>query len=98
MKLKKTKDSIKVEAPKGYHWMTESGRHFLMKGDYKPHEGASASAPFRIVTHDKTMKADMGMKIEAIKTAKKYKKGGHWPPFLFVTSSFRSGTLRKLVR
>jgi hypothetical protein len=76
MKLKKTKDSIKVEAPKGYHWMTESGRHFLMKGDYKPHEGASASAPFRIVTHDKTMKADMGMKIEAIKTAKKYKKGG----------------------
>ena len=53
MKLKKTTKSVKVSAPKGYHWMTEAGRHFLMKGDYKPHKGASAEAPFRIVTHDK---------------------------------------------
>ena len=42
MKLKKTNKSVKVPAPKGYHWMTEGGRHFLMKGDYKPHKGASA--------------------------------------------------------
>ena len=53
MKLKKTNKSVKVPAPKGYHWMTEGGRHFLMKGDYKPHKGASAEAPFRLVTHDK---------------------------------------------
>ena len=77
MKIKKTKDSKKVDAPKGYHWMTEKGRHFLMEGDYKPHEGASPSAPFRVVTHDKSMKADMGMKLEAMKTAKKYKSGGY---------------------
>lgn len=53
MKLKKTNKSVKVPAPKGYHWMTEGGRHFLMKGDYKPHKGASPEAPFRLVTHDK---------------------------------------------
>lgn len=53
MKLKKTNKSVKVPAPKGYHWMTEKGRHFLMKGDYKPHKGASPEAPFRLVTHDK---------------------------------------------
>lgn len=76
MKLKKTKDSKKVEAPKGFHWMTEGGRHFLMEGDYKNHEGANTSVPFRVVTHDKSMKADMGMKLEAMKTAKKYKSGG----------------------
>lgn len=52
MKLKKTNKSVKVPAPKGYHWMTEGGRHFLMKGDYKPHKGASPEAPFRLVTHD----------------------------------------------
>ena len=34
MKIKKTKDSKKVDAPKGYHWMTEKGRHFLMEGNY----------------------------------------------------------------
>ena len=65
MKIKKTKDSKKVDAPKGYHWMTEKGRHFLMKGDYKPHEGASPSAPFRVVTHDKSMPE-----------GKKYRVGG----------------------
>ena len=27
--------SITVEPPKGYHWMEERGRYFLMKGDYK---------------------------------------------------------------
>tara|TARA_R110000751_G_scaffold33514_1_gene83513 strand:- start:1870 stop:2139 length:270 start_codon:yes stop_codon:yes gene_type:complete len=82
MKITKTKDSKKVEAPEGFHWMTENGRHFLMKGDYKPHKGASPSAPFRIVTHDKAMKADMGMKVNAAKEAKsrlktmEYENGG----------------------
>lgn len=31
MKLKKSNKSVKVPAPKGYHWMTEGGRHFLMR-------------------------------------------------------------------
>jgi hypothetical protein len=52
VKLKKTNKSIKVPAPEGYHWMTEGGRHFLMKGAYKPHAGASKDAPFRLVIHE----------------------------------------------
>jgi len=82
MKLKKTKDSKKVKAPEGFHWMTENGRHFLMKGDYKQHTGASEAASFRVVSHDKDMKADMGMKVNAAKEAKsrlktmEYENGG----------------------
>jgi hypothetical protein len=53
VKLKKTNKSVQVPAPKGDHWRTEGGRHFLMKGDYTPHKGASPEAPFRLVTHDK---------------------------------------------
>lgn len=68
MKLKKLKKSIKVPAPKGYHWMTEGGRHFLMKGDYKPHKGASPEAPFRLVTHDK------GKPNTAMESARRAKK------------------------
>jgi hypothetical protein len=69
MKLKKTNKSVKVKAPEGYHWMTEGGRHFLMKGDYKPHKGASPEAPFRLVTHDK------GKSSPAMDAARKAKKG-----------------------
>ena len=68
MKLKKTNKSVKVPAPKGYHWMTEGGRHFLMKGDYKPHKGASAEAPFRAVSHDK------GKSTPAMEAARKAKR------------------------
>lgn len=52
MKLNKTNKSVKVPAPEGYHWMSEGGRHFLMKGAYKPHKGASKEAPFRVVSHN----------------------------------------------
>ena len=51
MKLKKTKDSIKVEAPKGYHWMEDKGRYYLMEGDYAPHDKAIKKAEFKLVTH-----------------------------------------------
>jgi hypothetical protein len=45
---------VKVAPPKGYHWMEEQGRYFLMKGDYKPHKGAVAKASFKLVTHGKS--------------------------------------------
>ena len=44
MKLKKLKKSLKVDPPKGFHWMLENGRFYLMKGDYKPHKGAVPSS------------------------------------------------------
>jgi hypothetical protein len=49
MKAKK-KGKVKVDAPKGYHWMTERGRYYLMPhdGDFVPHEGASLSVDFRV--------------------------------------------------
>ena len=40
-----TNKSMSIDPPKGYHWMEESGRYYLMKGDYKPHPGAIAKAP-----------------------------------------------------
>lgn len=40
-----------VDPPKGYHWMLENGRYFLMKGDYKPHDKAVRRAKFKIATH-----------------------------------------------
>ena len=42
---------VSVDAPKGYHWMEESGRYYLMAGDYKPHPGAVEKASFKTVTH-----------------------------------------------
>jgi hypothetical protein len=69
MKLKKTNKSINVPAPEGYHWMTEGGRHFLMKGAYKPHKGASKEAPFRLVTHN------AGEPNAAMDAARRAKKG-----------------------
>lgn len=49
MKTKK-KGKVKVDAPKGYHWMTERGRYFLMahEGEFVPHKGASLSVDFKI--------------------------------------------------
>jgi len=49
--LKISQKSMSVEPPKGYHWMEERGRYFLMKGDYKPHPGAVAKAKFKLVNH-----------------------------------------------
>ena len=42
-----------VAPPKGYHWMEESGRYYLMEGDYKPHPGAVAKANFKLASHGK---------------------------------------------
>ena len=45
---------MSVDPPKGYHWMEEQGRYYLMKGDYKPHPGAVAKAKFKTVDHGKS--------------------------------------------
>jgi len=50
-KLTVSKKKIGVSAPKGYHWMEESGRYYLMAGDYKPHPGAVEKASFKVATH-----------------------------------------------
>ena len=52
-KLTMTNKSVKVDAPKGYHWMEESGRFYLMEGEYQPHDGAVEKAKFKVVTHPK---------------------------------------------
>ena len=48
--LNKTKE---VPSPDGFHWMEDSGRYYLMEGDYKPHAGAIAKAKFKMATHKK---------------------------------------------
>ena len=43
--------TMKVSAPKGYHWMKSGKTYKLMKdpkGGYKPHKGASKTANFAI--------------------------------------------------
>jgi len=50
-KLKVLNKKVSVNPPKGYHWMEESGRYFLMDGNYKPHAKAVEKAMFKIVTH-----------------------------------------------
>jgi len=49
----KFEGKVMVKAPKGFHWMEEGGRYFLMKHDeFKPHKGASLEAPFKqMVVH-----------------------------------------------
>ena len=50
-KLTKTSKKISVDPPKGYHWMLEGGRYFLMEGSYKPHTKAVEKAEFKLVSH-----------------------------------------------
>jgi hypothetical protein len=51
-RLLQTKElMMKVNAPKGYHWMKSGNSYKLMKdpaGGYKPHKGASKSANFEV--------------------------------------------------
>jgi hypothetical protein len=60
VKGKKTKNftvsnkTMTVDPPKGYHWMEEGGRYYLMAGDYKPHPGAVAKAKFKMANHPKS--------------------------------------------
>ena len=50
MKAKKQKGKVMVSAPEGYHWMSKSGRYYLMKhkGKFVPHKGASLEMPFKV--------------------------------------------------
>ena len=48
-----TNKTMSIDPPKGYHWMEESGRYYLMKGDYKPHPGAIPKAKFKMADHPK---------------------------------------------
>lgn len=50
-KLSVGKKKVSVDPPKGYHWMEESGRYYLMAGDYKPHPGAVDKASFKVASH-----------------------------------------------
>ncbi len=52
-KLKVLNKKVSVNPPKGYHWMEESGRYFLMEGDYKPHAKAVEKAMFKLASHSK---------------------------------------------
>ena len=54
VKLQFSKDKKSVEAPKGFHWMLDQGRYYLMEGDYKPHSGAVPKAHFKLVNHKKS--------------------------------------------
>lgn len=53
-KLSVSNKTVSVDAPKGFHWMEEQGRYYLMEGDYKPHPGAVAKAKFKIANHPKS--------------------------------------------
>lgn len=50
-RLKVSQKTASVPAPKGYHWMEERGRYFLMKGEYTPHPNAVKEAKFKLVSH-----------------------------------------------
>ena len=53
-KLSISNKKVAVDPPKGYHWMEEQGRYYLMKGDYKPHPGAVEKAMFKTANHPKS--------------------------------------------
>jgi len=53
-KLNILKKKISVDPPKGFHWMEEAGRYYLMAGDYKPHPGAVEKAMFKQADHKKS--------------------------------------------
>ena len=76
--LKISSKKAKVPAPKGHHWMLEGGRYYLMKGDYKPHSGASEFADFKLVDHSKAKKANRGMRVDVTSPTgmSYYEKGG----------------------
>lgn len=50
-KLNVLDKKVSIDPPKGYHWMEEKGRYYLMEGDYKPHPGAVKKAQFKVATH-----------------------------------------------
>ena len=48
-----TNKTMSIDPPKGFHWMEEGGRYYLMKGDYVPHPGAVKKAKFKMADHPK---------------------------------------------
>jgi len=46
--------SVMVDPPKGFHWMEDQGRYYLMKGDYAAHPGAVRQAKFKQANHPKS--------------------------------------------
>lgn len=48
--MKVGRKKVMVEAPSGYHWMSEKGRYYLMphEGKFTQHAGASLKAPFKV--------------------------------------------------
>ena len=47
MKTIKKNSKVEVAPPKGYHWMSEKGRYYLMKGEYSGHPKAVEKAMFK---------------------------------------------------
>jgi len=52
-KLSVSNKKVSVDPPKGYHWMEDRGRYFLMKGEYASHPGAVKKAEFKTTNHPK---------------------------------------------
>lgn len=50
-KLRISSKTQLVDPPKGFHWMLENGRYFLMRGEFKPHPGAVRKAKFKLADH-----------------------------------------------
>ena len=50
-KLNVSSKKIEVDPPKGFHWMEDRGRYFLMKGESASHPGAVKKASFKLVSH-----------------------------------------------
>lgn len=65
---KSKEETVKVDPPKGYHWMQTREGPVLMEGDYEPHEGAVEAFPFTVLeTHEdeRIIKAEyQGRKVE----------------------------------
>ena len=53
-KLSISKKKVGVNPPKGFHWMEEQGRYYLMEGEYEGHPGAVEKAMFKTASHSKS--------------------------------------------
>lgn len=45
---------VSISPPKGHYWVQEQGRYFLVKGEYKPGNGAMKKASFKVATRGKS--------------------------------------------
>ena len=54
--LKISNKKVSVDPPKGYHWMEDKGRYYLMEGPYGPHPGSVEKAMFKLSNHNKGKK------------------------------------------